>query len=961
MRKLSSLLLLALIALTAVAAKKEFRIGGVVKESFGKTDLCNAYVLLYDSIGNVTDSIKTNMGSKWKNGEVQEMSYFVFYVPKKDTTIVFDVVCDGYTPQTISYRLDNLGKREDYRELPIIFMERAPRQLKEVTVTSSKIKFYNKGDTVVFNADAFQLAEGSMLDGLLAQLPGVELDDNGQIKVNGEFVESLLLNGKDFFDGDNNLMLENIAAYTVKDVEVYKGQTKHEKYMGDPTAPKHLTMNVKLKREYNAGWLINAQGGYGTEERYMGRLFASWFNTTTNVSLVTNFNNLNDSRVPGKNDSWTPEQMPTGKKKYKRAGINYEYENPEETRSAGGNVLFAQSTNNAETSTYRTNFLPDGDTYDYNYGNSYRRETEIRTRHGAYIRSNSVGFSANASGKYIHHKKASSSISGAFDSEHQNMTREMLEALYSAGTPELLDDVLNRSVNRNDGWLKHLNGDFYVGVSIRLPKSSDRIYTMFGATYEDQKEEFWTGQDINYGSEATPAYSLRHFTDYSPNHALNMYGFIDYKTHINRVYAGIKYEFDYLDRKRDSYMYALERLNDMGIYGELPEGYLAAFDPTNSYRSHHKDFSHIIEPYFQYYNEFSNSLLLVVFDPRITFAKRTLDYWRDNQDHHLVKSNNYVSIRSKWDGRVEYGFRKREDNYTHALEYSYTIDPNLPEMTDMVDFVSDADPLNVFRGNPDLKMEFKHTHTFVWSFRPYKKPISNRFAFNIGYTDNALTRGYTYNTTTGVRNTSVYNVDGNRFQYFSNNFSWQFGSKKQFALSSSTNLNFSRYADMIGINLEAPSLQKVNYMTYGEKLNLAWQLGSQTLQLRTDFYSRHTSSDREGFNTINARHFNYGVSGDFKLPKGFGISTDFTCYSRHGYGVDNLDTTDPIWNVRVSYSPKRFSRWVFMVDGFDMLHKLSNVNYAVTATGRTVAYTNTLPRYFLLSVQYRLNIQPKKR
>ena len=216
----------------------------------------------------------------------------------------------------------------------------------------------------------------------------------------------------------------------------------------------------------------------------------------------------------------------------------------------------------------------------------------------------------------------------------------------------------------------------------------------------------------------------------------------------------------------------------------------------------------------------------------------------------------------------------------------------------------------MFRGNPNLKAETKHTHTFVWTFTPSKKPIFNRFAFNIGYTNNALTRGYTYNTTTGVRNTSVYNVDGNRFQYFSNSFSWQ--------------------------------------------------LGSQALQLRTDFYSRHTSSDREGFNTINARHFNYGVSGNFKLPKGFGISTDFTCYSRHGYGVDNLDTTDPIWNVRVSYSPKRFSRWVFMVDGFDMLYKLSNVNYAVTATGRTVAYTNTLPRYFLLSVQCRLNIQSKK-
>lgn len=230
-----------LLASIAVVAKDAISISGRVKESFGKTDLCNAYVLLYDSIGNVTDSIRTNMGRRYRDGEVSEMAFFYFYVPRKDSTIVFDVVCEGYIPQTISYRLENIGKRERSRELPMIFMERAPRQLKELTVTTSKIKFYNKGDTIVFNADAFQLAEGSMLDGLISQLPGVELDDKGRIKVNGEFVESLLLNGKEFFDGDNNLMLENIAAYTVKNVEVYKGQNKDEKYLGDRTAPEHLT------------------------------------------------------------------------------------------------------------------------------------------------------------------------------------------------------------------------------------------------------------------------------------------------------------------------------------------------------------------------------------------------------------------------------------------------------------------------------------------------------------------------------------------------------------------------------------------------------------------------------------------------------------------------------------------------------------------------------------------------
>ncbi|MDE6286846.1 MAG: hypothetical protein K2L99_07625, partial [Muribaculaceae bacterium] len=122
---------------------------------------------------------------------------------------------------------------------------------------------------------------------------------------------------------------------------------------------------------------------------------------------------------------------------------------------------------------------------------------------------------------------------------------------------------------------------------------------------------------------------------------------------------------------------------------------------------------------------------------------------------------------------------------------------------------------------------------------------------------------------------------------------------------------------------------------------------------------RTTSTD-PGFNSLNATHANFGISGVFKLPAGFGASTDFVCYTRRGYGSPQLDTTDPIWNLRITYAPPRSSHWVFMADGFDLLHSLSNVNYAVTAAGRTVSYTNALPRYFMLSVQYRLSIQPKK-
>ena len=249
MKKLFLVLSIALTLLSAYAAEDKLTLQGRVKEEITKIDLTQARVLIYDSTGNVCDTVQANKGLTYRGaGQLDTMSMFFFSVPRVDSTYVFEVICDNYKPATISFPVTKIGRREQRREIPTIYLERAPQMLNELTVTSTKIKFYNKGDTVVYNAEAFQLAEGSMLDALIAQLPGVELNSDGQIKVNGEFVESLLLNGKEFFDGNNNLMLENIGAYTVKNIDVYEGQSVKSKRMQDTTAPKVLTMDVRLKK-----------------------------------------------------------------------------------------------------------------------------------------------------------------------------------------------------------------------------------------------------------------------------------------------------------------------------------------------------------------------------------------------------------------------------------------------------------------------------------------------------------------------------------------------------------------------------------------------------------------------------------------------------------------------------------------------------------------------------------------
>lgn len=142
-----------------------------------------------------------------------------------------------------------MGKREYSRELKPVLLKRMKQiDLDEVTVTATKVKFYNKGDTLVYNADAFQLAEGSMLDALIRQLPGAELRDNGQIFVNGRFVEDLLLNGKDFFKGNNQIMLDNLPTYLVKDVKVYDKLGKNSEFLGHEMAgDKRYVMDINLK------------------------------------------------------------------------------------------------------------------------------------------------------------------------------------------------------------------------------------------------------------------------------------------------------------------------------------------------------------------------------------------------------------------------------------------------------------------------------------------------------------------------------------------------------------------------------------------------------------------------------------------------------------------------------------------------------------------------------------------
>lgn len=956
---------ICLFLLSAIAnlfAVDEIYLMGKVKEAVTKRDLTDAVIFLYDKDGNVKDSVSANMGRTWRDNQVDTTSNFYIKVPAVDSTYVFDVVSKEHETQTISYKLDKIKKRERSREIPIIYLNKV-HELRELTVNATKIKFYNKGDTLVYDASAFQLPEGSMLDALIAQLPGVELSTDGQIKVNGRYVESLLLDGKKFFDNNNNLMLENIAAYTVKNVQVYEGVSRRDKEEGKDFN-KVLTMDVKLKKEYSIGWLLNAQGSYGTSNRYMGRLFAAWFNPLWRVTAIGNVNNLNDNRKPGRNDTWTPDQMPSGRQQTILGGISYNYDNPDTQSTSEGDISFSHKTSNFEKRTDRTNFLSGGDTFEKSFVFSKYKSTSISLNNWSNFKIGNFGIGGSIYGSYNESRNEDSGISGAFTEIQDTLTYSTLEAIYSGGNESLLGTIINRSKTRTDGWTKSLSG--YLSPSVIYLKSPDRFSFNFNVGYTSTKDEIWKDYEINYGPTYINPQKLRQYYDNTPNYNLNIGFSLGYSTNLSkRISLYVFYSYSFIDNIKDSYMYALDRLNDMGMFGTLPSGYLSSFDPDNSYKSRLITNAHSLQPVISYFKDFDKkSSLSIQIDPRIRLMHRHLNYWRNNKDYSLSKTNLSLNFQNWWSCRFYYSFRRRGEEpiskYTNTLMYSFIMNSEPADLFDMVDIVNDSDPLNIYLGNPDLKQQIYQRHHFRWNWMPQSYSLDNTFYFNYSYTLNALTRGYSYDSDKGIRYNKMYNVNGNRAIMFTNELKWQFGKTKQFTLDSYSEIEFSRNSDMIGENMQEPSLQKIRNRRISEKMKVSWQIGKINLALGCDLNNRYTTSTLKEFSTLNAWDIISGFIGQFQLPAGFSINTDFKCFTRNGYGTKYLDTTEPVWNLRLSYCPPKNTKWLFMIDGYDILHSLSNVSYAVNAAGRTVSYTNVLPRYLLFSVQYRLNLQPKR-
>ncbi|MDN3708292.1 outer membrane beta-barrel protein [Myroides ceti] len=196
----------------------------------------------------------------------------------------------GYEDKTLKF--DTISESKDLGTL--IMGESSSEELAElVVVTDAPIRV--KQDTLEFNAASFKVRPDANVEALLKELPGVEIDSDKKITVNGQEVNQILVNGKPFFDTNGTIALQNLPAEIIKKIQVSDLKTKSEEFAKRKAASEYASINLTIDEKNNQGLLGKITGGYGTDDRYESSGLLNYFKGNRKISVLASSNNINST------------------------------------------------------------------------------------------------------------------------------------------------------------------------------------------------------------------------------------------------------------------------------------------------------------------------------------------------------------------------------------------------------------------------------------------------------------------------------------------------------------------------------------------------------------------------------------------------------------------------------------------------------------------------------------------
>ena len=966
-----------------------------------------------------------------ENGEALVRATIQLYrLRQKDTTFVTGVFSDANGRFSISgvvsgnylLKATYLGFKELKRNvtktagkalaLGTIKMEQNAVELQGATVTANIPKMVIKDDTVVYNADAFRVPEGSVIEALVEALPGAKIDDDGKISINGKDVKRFKLDGRDFMTGNNDAVMKNLPSYVIDKVKAYDEKSDQSRLTGIDDGNDDFVLEFTTKRSARNGIQANPDLGYGTDDRYGIRLTAMKPFGAMRYTFMGNANNVNDRNFSGRGGRGRGNN--NGQRETKTAALDASYESGRQQN--GGNLRWsgrvtwnrqdADNWNRQGSENFVLSTRPNSGAFSNSISQNYSRNnnwtgnmnlqwqidsvTTLSFRPDvSWSSSDSRGYSTNASFKENPFDYIIDPLSNDGLNEMNNLGlavngRQNKSMSNSSNTNIRANLQLHRRLNnkgRNVSVSSNFN--FRDGTNKNANLSMVHLYQQKDqlgndSTYQTNRYTLSPNDNLSYGLGFTysePLFIIKpkpqpEDTLETQQRGRGPFGNRNMRRMVGQqgVFLQLSYNYNYSYQKSDPSTYDLPDytsevfqtvLNNYRDFGFLPQDY------ERDYLS--RDLSRYSER-TEYQHQADVQLRLVREKYNLNVGVQA----RPQKSHFIQQylGKPVDTVRTVTNLSPTMNLRYRFNQQTN-LQVTFRGQTQQPSITQLLEIYDDTNPLNISMGNAGLKPSFSTTLGLNFQKMRTPKLIEDSLGFmipknqrnwsfstnmNLQRTQNSIGNVVTYNETTGGRISRPENINGNWSVNGGGSFTLGLDTLNRWDISGGVNGSYRHQVGYVNLNRTAVPDRNVTH-TYNLSPDVSLSFRNRWLNFSFNFratYAR-TENELQASRNLTTWNYNYGGNAGITFPWETRLNTDFHCYSKRGYSDQTLNTNELIWNAQLSHSFLRGKKLTIMLQWYDILGQQTNFTRNVTANGWTDREVNAITSYAMLHVSYRLN------
>ena len=841
--------------------------------------------------------------------------------------------------------------------------------LKEAVIEAQMAQVQVVDDTVMFNADAFRVPEGSMLEELIRKLPGYEVGDDGTVTYNGQTVSKILVGGKEFFSNDKSITMKNLPANMVKKIKSYEKKSDLAEVTGIDDGEEELVLDLVVKDDAKKGWFSNIDLGYGrpTQETaydinnlYTVKGSVNRFKDNEFYSVILSTNNVNDNGFPG-GGGRGGRGGGNGMNKNSTGGFTMARNFGEEVNknkyryALGGNVRFSHRDSDSQSQTASETFLTQGSNNSFSnstsrsLSNNVSVNADLRFEWNPDTMTNIVfrpGVSHSSSGN------SSENLSATFNEDpyavlDEHYADEGYAPLDSAWTD---DSRINFSSRQSAGGSENtsVNGNLQFN---RRFGNRGRNFTLRIAGGYNTSESYSNSTSFTRFYQRNDSTSTINRYNTTPSKSYNYNARAMWSEPLwDATFLQLSYQFDYRynDSKRSTFDLP-DYLDEWQLPNWiLPDDYERYLSEELSRFATYENFDHDITAQLRLIREKYNMNVGLTLLPQR--SKMNYQYMGHDID----------TVRTVFNFTPTMNFRYRWTKQRN-IQVNYRGRSSQPSMTDLLPITDDSNPLNITMGNPGLKPTFNNNLSV--NFRDFNVERLQNISANVGMgsTLNSIVNKITYNEETGGRISQPTNLDG----WWSN---WNANAgiayntalpNQKYKVSSSTNARYSYqegYVRTANTSGEFP-LAATRSVNLSERLTGTYQNDWLEVTLHGSLnYSRARNNLQPTANR-DTYIFSYGPSTNMNLPWwNIRLSSDISMNSRRGFSDPEFNTNELIWNAQISKSFLPMNAATVSVQFYDILGQQSNVSRVINATMRSDTQYNTVNSYFMVHFIYRLNL-----